>query len=52
MQDEGKTVTVTVIIPHRGWTLVFGLDKEEYKYTMSVNGVDIRELPEAPKRAA
>ena len=48
-----KEETVTVEIPRKQWTLVIGFDgKQEYKYTVGVNGVDLSLLPEAPMTAA
>ena len=39
-------------MPHKEWTLVIGYDNKERKYTVGVNGVEMSELPEAPKTAA
>ena len=43
-----KGLTVTVEMPHKQWTLVIGFDQEEWKYAMSVNGVEMSALPKAP----
>ena len=45
---EEETVTVT----HNGWSLVIGWDAELGAWSMNVNGVEMRALPEAPKTAA
>ena len=48
----GKT-TATVKMPHKQWTLVIGFDDDQAgKYTVGVNGVEMPDLPEAPKTAA
>lgn len=42
---------MTIVIPHKQWTLVVGWDKKAKKYGVAVNGIEISELPEAPKSA-
>lgn len=44
--EEGETVIVEV--PSKQWTLLIGLDKETYKYSVGVNGLEMSELPKAP----
>ena len=44
---------MTVEIPSKQWTLMIGLDESAgWKYSVSVNGVDIFSMPEAPMTAA
>ena len=50
MVDE--KVKVTVEIPCLQWTLVIGFDKSPEKWAVSLNGVDVSALPEAPMTAA
>ena len=37
---------------HKLWNLVIAFDEEAKKYTVGVNGVEMPDLPEAPKTAA
>ena len=43
---------MTVEIPEKQWTLVIGWSVHEDKYTVSVNGMEMYVLPEAPMTAA
>ena len=45
----GKTATVE--IPSKQWTLVIGYDRRAYKFTVNVDGVEMSDLPKAPKTA-
>ena len=42
----------TVEIPEKNWNMVIGFNREDNLYSMSINGVDVSDLPEAPMTAA
>ena len=44
--------TVTVEIPSKQWTLVIGMDDARKKWTATVNGMKVSELPKASMTAA
>ena len=46
MQNEGWTYSLE--IPDLQWTILIGFDKKVAKWSMKVNGEDIRVLPKAP----